>query len=536
MKLKRKPPRIEDILKESGAAGLIRYGQEQLEINRKTILNWMSSIGKIQTIHISDGTDEVDQQEDIECEVIDLYNDKFDKLFEFAPFFIKDVEIKARQAIRPEIVVQTAPDEPDIIANADDWIVTNPHEEFPYVIKYSDFTEYYMPKPGEPGTYISVGKPVKSIKNDRNVVFLAPWGQLEAIRGGDYIIENSEGERYGIVRKVFEQSYKQVNSLPMRFRNHEGDFVEIDCFITDLNTSEFDVKFDTAPFYKKHVEIRARRATTLEQIDTHLDATKNTANPGDWIVANPGEEPYVIKSDTFSKLYQPKEGDEGVYISIGKPVKGIEAIRDIVFVAPWGELQAVRGGGFILQNMENERYGIDRESFSKTYRPVSHMMMKIEEKDGSIITINCELVDINNTEFDEMFAHAKMYKKNVIISARQARKTEIIRSGLEATQNTANPGDWIVYNPGEKPYVIRENKFLKLYRPLEGQDGKYISIGKPVKRIVIDRNIVFIAPWRELQAVPAGRSILENADGERYRISDQSFNKFYVPYDPQEDV
>ncbi len=522
-----KKDKLEDILKETGAAGIIRYGQEQLEISRLTIMNWMSKIGQTQTIQLTDSTTGVTQE--VECEMVNLHAKEFSNMLENAPFYKKVGKITARQADMPEIVVHKNPLEPDIIANIGDWVVQNPIIFEPYVIKDILFSAHYMPLEGEKNTYVSIGKPVKATTVVRNIAFVASWGQLQVMQAGDVIIHNSMGERYGVKQQTFYNSYEKTTHLPMRFVNREGHKEEIECRIVDLSSTYFNDAFEKAYFYKKLVEIRARQASTLELVSTFLDATHNTANPGDWIVANPGEDPYVIKANRFAELYRPKPGEEDVYISIGKPVKAIPIDEDIVFIAPWGELQAVRKGGHIIQDVEGQRYGIDALSFSQTYHQVRQMAMKFRDHTGKDAVVQCDLVDLSTSYYVQLFAQSPMYKKITEVWARQAQKMEIISTELDATQNTANPGDWIVSNPGEKPYIIREDRFAKMYKPKEGDPGLYVSVSKPVHCVRTDKDIVFIAPWRELQAVRAGGYILENMEGERYSISEKSFKDTYQP-------
>lgn len=523
---KPKTTSIDDLLKNSAAAEILDYGRKQMAITRETIMDWMSKIGQTQSIRMYNEDSEL---EVVTCETVNLMTSDYDEAFEEAPFYIKDVEIEARQATIPEIVIKYDSDRADVVANIGDWIVKNPNEEQPYVIPKEDFSSFYMPKEGEPGIYVSVGKPVKAIPTDRNIAFVAPWGQLQVVKSGGYILQNSKGERYGISRKLFIATYKKVTHLPMRFVRHTGQREEIPCRLVDLNSREYDQKFENATFFKKNVEVFARQATTLEMIQTELDATRNTASPGDWIVSNPGESPYVVAAEKFARLYVPKKGEENIFVSAGKPVKAVQVTSDIVFLAPWGELQAVRTGGYIIQGVEGERYGIDQVSFEKTYEAVEHLSMAFTDHEGNEYDVPCKMVDLHTPEYDQMFADAKRYRKRVEVNARPAEDQEVVYTDLDATHNTARLGDWIVHNPGEKPYVIRGDQFKRLYRPKEGVEGIYVSVGRPVKRARIAEDIVFIAPWKELQAVQAGGSILENEDGERYGISEQSFIETYEP-------
>ena len=115
-------------LKNTGAAGIMEYGLNQLAINRKTILNWMSKIGEIQAIQV---TDERGFREEVKCEMVNLDSAEFDFKFEKTSFYKKNVEIFARQAILPEIVIHNEQGMPDVIANIGDWIVNNPKANDP---------------------------------------------------------------------------------------------------------------------------------------------------------------------------------------------------------------------------------------------------------------------------------------------------------------------------------------------------------------------------------------------------------------------
>lgn len=147
----------------------------------------------------------------------------------------------------------------------------------------------------------------------------------------------------------------------------DGIKENVNCKVVDLATEEYDKAFKNADFFVKSAEIEARQAIEEENVETGLDATKNVANIGDWIVTNPGGEQYVISKEKFSQLYKEKENEEGSFVSAGKPVKAIRTEKNIVFTAPWGEEQSVKAGGYVIENNE-ERYGIDEQVFRDTYK------------------------------------------------------------------------------------------------------------------------------------------------------------------------
>ncbi len=162
----------------------------------------------------------------------------------------------------------------------------------------------------------------------------------------------------------------QPETMVMTFEQG-GEKVEVKCRFVDLNTPEYDAKFENAPLFRKNVEVKARQATTREEIETALDATQSVAEPGDWIVTNPGGEVYRVKDEIFKKAYKPKEDEEGTFIALGVPVKAVQVNEDIAFMAPWGSVQGVRSGGYIVERQDNkERYGIEKVAFESTYEAI----------------------------------------------------------------------------------------------------------------------------------------------------------------------
>lgn len=151
-----------------------------------------------------------------------------------------------------------------------------------------------------------------------------------------------------------------------------GDDEKVYCKEVDLNSSKFDEVFEDAPSYVKNAEVNARQIKPGEEqtVRTELDATESDAKVGDWIVTNPGGESYVVKNDVFQNAYQPTSED-GVFVSVGVPVKAVKINENIVFMAPWGSEEGVKAGGFIVERSDNgERYGIEREAFLDTYEEV----------------------------------------------------------------------------------------------------------------------------------------------------------------------
>jgi hypothetical protein len=142
---------------------------------------------------------------------------------------------------------------------------------------------------------------------------------------------------------------------------------------------------DRAPIYKKQGEIRAVIAQGGEEIITKLangsTETKNTANPGDAIITNPGGEQYVIGADKFRKRYTQKVGDDGEVVEGVFSARGYcRAIdnpweRPITMLASWGEMQNGQADCKIADTFDpetgvvgGEPYIIGNTEFAQTYK------------------------------------------------------------------------------------------------------------------------------------------------------------------------
>jgi hypothetical protein len=134
--------------------------------------------------------------------------------------------------------------------------------------------------------------------------------------------------------------------------------------------------------YRKTGEYLATRVTVATPVETVLangkKETKNTAQPGDYIVTGVGGERYVVKPDVFAARYELKPGYTGVYLARGH-VKAIQNPFDraLHIVAPWGEVQ--HGGRDCMivdiydpttRKRDGKPYLINRAEFDATYKLV----------------------------------------------------------------------------------------------------------------------------------------------------------------------
>ena len=132
--------------------------------------------------------------------------------------------------------------------------------------------------------------------------------------------------------------------------------------------------------------VAARRAEAREPVVTRWNGTEttNTAEPGDWIVANldtrravlrdkaGNANVYVIGAGKFPVLYEPERGASGhgaaefgsTFRATGE-VDALYASGGFTILAPWGEMQQA-DDGYLLRNGQ-EVYGNNRETFERTY-------------------------------------------------------------------------------------------------------------------------------------------------------------------------
>lgn len=138
---------------------------------------------------------------------------------------------------------------------------------------------------------------------------------------------------------------------------------------------EYEEAFKTADSYRKVGKVEARQATGREAISTSQDGMKNYAEPGDWIIQNPGDkDPYVfgdkndpieIRQAKFAKKYEVIDEEPGKFRPKGV-IKAVRVDENIVFNTSWGEQMAVKKGGWVADG----GYAIAEESFAKTYEKI----------------------------------------------------------------------------------------------------------------------------------------------------------------------
>jgi len=166
---------------------------------------------------------------------------------------------------------------------------------------------------------------------------------------------------------------------------------EILCKKIEFNKQFPPSYFDDADRFRKVGIVHARQAVSRETIVSSQDGNKtNIAEPGDWIIQNPGDkDPYVFgdkhekdadgnpildkpisveqRQKAFAKKYEAKPGDEGTFLPNG----GIRANRvneNLTWTTSWGTTDPVRAGGWVADG----GYAIAEDSFSNTYEKIEN--------------------------------------------------------------------------------------------------------------------------------------------------------------------
>jgi len=187
---------------------------------------------------------------------------------------------------------------------------------------------------------------------------------------------------------VFDTSFMQEVRRPDEDRelvvlwDSPEEVSVVSCEPIDLNTPEYNRAFAEADYWVKTVPIKARQIEPgkTELVTVKSGATFDTVNQGDWVCASYSGEEYRGPDD-FDDIYEPIPARPGWFKPRWDPRKLIEVDRDVIFMAPWGEKQAVKKGGFLMERTvrggkqagKTERYGIARKDAIPDMKPVSSL-------------------------------------------------------------------------------------------------------------------------------------------------------------------
>jgi hypothetical protein len=166
---------------------------------------------------------------------------------------------------------------------------------------------------------------------------------------------------------------QKVIRMKIKARKEAASVTEL-----DLQSEDITSMLSEAPIYKKTAVVDAVRATEPTVVETVLAdgtvETENVAQPGDYIVTNPGGEQYVMSGEKFTERYTPK-GD-GSYQAKGS----VRVIQNptgapISITAPWGEKQYGDERCYVVSahdpynpdDVSTDRYIVGYEEFNETY-------------------------------------------------------------------------------------------------------------------------------------------------------------------------
>jgi hypothetical protein len=136
------------------------------------------------------------------------------------------------------------------------------------------------------------------------------------------------------------------------------------------------------PFKARKIAfVAARTAVRAEDVETHWNGkeTRNTAQPGDSIVTSltrrktilrdkaGNANTYVIRADTFKRLYAPTRGKNkmGRFYKAKSVVTAIYLSGGFNIVAPWGKRERAPKGYLLFNG--SEVYGNNAGTFQATY-------------------------------------------------------------------------------------------------------------------------------------------------------------------------
>lgn len=157
----------------------------------------------------------------------------------------------------------------------------------------------------------------------------------------------------------------------------------LNCRKIDLHSPEVNAEFARAGYFVKNQPIRARQVPlgSSETVIVRSGATRDTAVGGDWVCTSVSGEEYIVHAADFPDIYEHVQGSENVFAPRRDPRKLVKVGTDVIFTAPWGEEQAVKKGGYLIERTihrgpragQTERYGIAQKDAEPDFVPIDSM-------------------------------------------------------------------------------------------------------------------------------------------------------------------
>lgn len=226
------------------------------------------------------------------------------------------------------------------------------------------------------GLSAEIGEKLAQATTDaQRAKFLAMQEQRRSIFGSQW---NNNGEFNISILKAMEREQDTHELVVLWDGPEQVDIVN--CEEIDLESEEINKLFEKADHFVRTKPITARQvpAGTTESVIVKSGATRDTANGGDWICTTTGtKEEYVVRGDQFGDIWKHKEGTNDTFEPRRDPRKLVKLDRDVIFMAAWGEKQAVRKGGYLMERTirsgpnagKTERYGIAQKDVDGDFVP-----------------------------------------------------------------------------------------------------------------------------------------------------------------------
>ena len=288
-------------------------------------------------------------------------------VFGNAKTYVKFARIQAVQANGGEAIETVLADgtvETSNVANAGDWIVTNPGGE-QYIVPADKFAKKYEAATDlGAGWFKPKGGPQKFVQIPRDMKVMASWGEEQTLKKGAYLNVTNPEDIYGVAEAEFHDTYKLLFSADSALTSSE---------IAPLVEGGL---FGEPQTYVKFARIQAVQADGGEAIETVLAdgtvETSNVANAGDWIVTNPGGEQYIVPADKFAKKYEAATDlGAGWFKPKGGPQQFVQISEDMYVMASWGEKQFLKKGAYLNVTNLGDIYGVAEAEFHETYKLAS---------------------------------------------------------------------------------------------------------------------------------------------------------------------
>jgi len=114
--------------------------------------------------------------------------------------------------------------------------------------------------------------------------------------------------------------------------------------------------------------------------------------------------------------------------------------------------------------------------------------------------------------------------------AKETQRVVTVTSDGKETENTANPGDIIMSGPTKENYVLKFEKFQKLY---DGELGQTVTPEQSPRMVAVYHGpdtVKFKASWGEDMILKPGDYLVKEPDDRGYyRIARQEYEETYNP-------